>query len=156
MFNPVHINKPKWKKTRGLKLQPGLPQVLNEWHLWQFSIQHYKTQELDFKWPLVQIQRSLIEGTDATQGKNELCKRRAAVTASAKHYKTMQLIPHKLTCHNTDLFTVAACQLTASFALTPITVLCVLSTAAFPVLQPQGSCIWPRWTDQLFKLYLYL
>lgn len=141
MLNPVHVNMRKWnKKPQEFKLQPGLPQVLNEWHFWQLSIQRYKIQELDFKWPLVQIQRSPIEGTDATRGKNELRKRRAAVTAPAKHYKATELIPRKQTRHNKDSFIVSVCQLTASFTLTPTTVWHLLSTAAFPVLRtPRGA-----------------
>lgn len=73
------------------------------------------------------------------KGKNELCKRRAGVTASAKHYDTTQLIPHKRTCHNKDSFTGPACQLDASFTLTPITVCVSCPLQHFLLFKPQGE-----------------
>lgn len=144
MLNPLQINTPKWKKKKPgeLQLQPGLPWALNEWHFWQLSVQHYKTQELDFKRPLVQTQRSLIEGTDAMKGKNELC-RRAAVTALAKHCRTRQLTPHKTTCHNKDSFTGAACQPTDPAPGVTAPVCCSICCSS----NAPGSCVWPRETD---------
>lgn len=73
------------------------------------------------------------------KGKNELCKRRAGVTASAKHYDTTQLIPHKRTCHNR--FIHWPCVPTGcKFHTDPNHSVRLLSTAAFPALQtPRGA-----------------
>lgn len=116
-------------------LQAGLPSAPNEWHFSLPSTQYHKTQELDFKRPLVQIQRPLTEGTDATKGQNELRKTRAALTALAKHYKTTQQMPQHRACHNKDPFSGAARQLTSGFTLTPVTASCLLPTATLPVPQ---------------------